>query len=203
MDTQQSKVKLYLETYAEENNVPIIRESERELLLSKAREKNPKRILEIGTAIGYSSLLLALEFPEAEIHTVEIDPSRVEIAMKAHEEAGVSSRITCHVGDASEVVSKLEGPFDFLYLDGPKGQYLKELKEIEPLLTKDAMICADNVLFRGLVRQEGKVPHRYRTLVMKLREYISYVEEKYSTTIYEEGDGLAVSLPRKDSNGKD
>ena len=133
-----------LEAYAEEHSVPIIRKSERKALIEAARKASPARILEVGTAIGYSSLLLLHE----------------------------------------------------LFLDGPKGQYLRELKMLEPLLTAHAVIAADNVLFRGLVMAEGQVPHRYRTLVMRLRDYIRYVNSAYDTIIDEEGDGLAVSVKR-------
>lgn len=191
-------VKAKLLALAERDGVPVIRENERQLLIRAAERIRPRRILEIGTAIGYSSLLLAEAFPEAEIDTLEIDEKRWETAKKAHEEAGVSRRIHCHLGDAAQILPALSGPYDFVYLDGPKGQYLRELLEIEPKLAEKAVIAADNVLFRGLVRQEGPVPHRYRTLVMRLREYIAYTEKHYETVIYEEGDGLAVSVRSED-----
>lgn len=190
------EIKRRLEAYALENGVPIIRRSEREGLLSAASLADPGRILEIGTAIGYSSLLLAEAFPEAEIDTIELDPSRHQMAEEVMKEAGFSERVHCHLGDAGKVLETLFGPYDFVYLDGPKGQYLKELLMIEDKLAEKAVIAADNVLFRGLVRLEGKVPHRYRTLVMRLRDYISYVESSYDTKIYEDGDGLAVSIKK-------
>ena len=185
-----------LEAYAEEHSVPIIRKSERKALIAAARKASPARILEVGTAIGYSSLLLLREFPEAHIDTIEVDEQRDRIAEEAVEKAGVSHRWHGHLGDAARVIPTLEGPYDFVFLDGPKGQYLRELKMLEPLLAGHAVIAADNVLFRGLVMAEGQVPHRYRTLVMRLREYIGYVNSAYDTIIDEEGDGLAVSVKR-------
>ena len=185
-----------LEAYAEEHSVPIIRKSERKALIEAARKASPARILEVGTAIGYSSLLLLHEFPEAHIDTIEVDEQRYRIAEEAVEKAGVSHRWHGHLGDAARVIPTLEGPYDFVFLDGPKGQYLRELKMLEPLLTAHAVIAADNVLFRGLVMAEGQVPHRYRTLVMRLRDYIRYVNSAYDTIIDEEGDGLAVSVKR-------
>ena len=182
-----------LEIEAQRDRVPIIRGPERELLLQAAEKAKPKRILEIGTAIGYSTLLMASHFPEVEIDTLEIDPVRHERAVEVMKKAGYDNRVHCHLGDAGELLSHMEGPYDFLYLDGPKGQYLRQLQAIEPKLSPHAVIAADNVLFRGLVQSEAPVPHRYRTLVMRLREYISYVSEKYDTHIYVEGDGLAVS----------
>ena len=185
-----------LEAYAEEHSVPIIRKSERKALIEAARKASPARIMEVGTAIGYSSLLLLYEFPEVHIDTIEVDEQRYRIAEEAVEKAGVSHRWHGHLGDAARVIPTLEGPYDFVFLDGPKGQYLRELKMLEPLLTAHAVIAADNVLFRGLVMAEGQVPHRYRTLVMRLRDYIRYVNSAYDTIIDGEGDGLAVSVKR-------
>lgn len=199
MDNTIPQILSELEMYAEKNNVPIIRGPERELLLKAASltgPEGPKKILEIGTAIGFSALMMAEKFPEAEIDTLEIDENRHAMAEDGMRRAGVSERVHCHLGDAADILEKLKGPYDFLYLDGPKGQYLRELQEIEPKLSPHAVIAADNVLFRGLVKSKAPVPHRYRTLVMRLREYISYVEEHYDTHIYEEGDGLSVSRPK-------
>lgn len=177
--------------------VPILRESERDALLSACASARPARILEVGTAVGFSALLMALRCPEAEIDTIELDPARHARAVRAMAEAGVSGRVRCHLGDAAAVLPALAGPYDFLYLDGPKGQYLAHLRLAEPLLSPRAVIAADNVLFRGLVRQEGPVPHRYRTIVMRLRAYLAYVKDHYDTVVCTEGDGLAVSRKKE------
>lgn len=193
MDNNLELLKRELEAYASDNGVPILRETERHILLAAAEAAAPRKILEIGTAIGYSALLMGERFPEAEIDTIEVDENRHGLAKKVMERARMAGRIHCHLGDAAQIIPTLKGPYDFVFLDGPKGQYLRELRDIEPLLSHKAVIAADNVLFRGLVRQEGPVPHRYRTLVMRLREYIDYVMEQYETVIHEEGDGMAVS----------
>lgn len=190
--------KTLLEKEAQEENVPILRKEERERFLSLLKETAPKRILEIGTAIGYSALLMGEGMSEAEIDTVEIEIYRQRRAQSVMEELGLANRIHCHLGDATKVIPTLEGPYDFVYLDGPKGQYLKHLQLIEPLLSDGAVIVADNVLFRGLVEDDTHPPHRYRTLVLRLREYLAYVKEHYDTTLYPEGDGLAVSRKKKD-----
>ena len=173
-----------LEREAEEENIPILRRAERKLLLEAAAAADPKRILEVGTAIGYSALFLAEHFPLAEIDTIEIDALRNERAVSVMQAAGFERRVRCHLGDAGEVLPALAGPY---------GQYLRHLKLIEPKLSGNAVIAADNVLFRGLVRSGEPVAHRYRTLVTRLREYLEYVEAHYDTVIHEEGDGLAVS----------
>ncbi len=188
-----------LEAEAAAGGVPIIRAEEREALFRAAAESRPRRILEIGTAIGYSALLLAERFPEAAVDTVELDEKRRARALRAVEKAGAAGRVRCLAGDAAEIIPRLSGPYDFLYLDGPKGQYLAHLRLAEPLLSDRAVIAADNVLFRGLVRAEGPVPHRYRTIVTRLRDYIAYAEAHYDTEIDTAGDGLAVSRRRKDN----
>ncbi len=190
---ETNEVLAFLEKEAEETSVPIIRAAEREILIQAARKVQPRRILEIGTAIGFSAILLAGVCPEAEIDTIEIDEMRHARAEKAVAAAGLSGRIRCRKGDAADIIPTLSAPYDFVYLDGPKGQYLRHLQLVEPLLSSRAVICADNVLFRGLVSGDAIPPHRYRTIVLRLREYISYVSNRYETEIFEEGDGMAVS----------
>ncbi|EFR42654.1 O-methyltransferase [Dialister micraerophilus] len=197
MDKFVSKVMKELEFEAETYNIPIIRESERQLLFKTVYENKPKRILEIGTAIGFSALLMATANDDAIIDTVEKDTKRFERAKKAIEDANMTERINCISGDADKVISELSGNYDFVYLDGPKGQYLNHLKKIEKILSEKAVIVADNVLFKGLVKSVEYPPHRYRTIVVRLREYLEYVNREYSTVIYEEGDGMAISFRNK------
>lgn len=197
MDKFVSKVMKELEFEAETYNIPIIRESERQLLFKTVYENKPKRILEIGTAIGFSALLMATANDDAIIDTVEKDTKRFERAKKAIEDANMTERINCISGDADKVISELSGNYDFVYLDGPKGQYLNHLKKIEKILSEKAVIVADNVLFKGLVKSVEYPPHRYRTIVVRLREYLEYVNREYSTEIYEEGDGMAISFRNK------
>lgn len=197
MDKFVSKVMKELEFEAETYNIPIIRESERQLLFKTVYENKPKRILEIGTAIGFSALLMATANDDAIIDTVEKDTKRFERAKKAIEDANMTERINCISGDADKVISELSGNYDFVYLDGPKGQYLNHLKKIEKILSEKAVIVADNVLFKGLVKSGEYPPHRYRTIVVRLREYLEYVNREYSTVIYEEGDGMAISFRNK------
>lgn len=197
MDKFVSKVMKELEFEAETYNIPIIRESERQLFFKTVYENKPKRILEIGTAIGFSALLMATANDDAIIDTVEKDTKRFERAKKAIEDANMTERINCISGDADNVISELSGNYDFVYLDGPKGQYLNHLKKIEKILSEKAVIVADNVLFKGLVKSVEYPPHRYRTIVVRLREYLEYVNREYSTVIYEEGDGMAISFRNK------
>ena len=139
------QIKKELEEKAAAENIPIIRGTERELLLRAASLVQPRKILEIGTAVGYSALLLAERFPFSETDTIEIDEKRHKTALEVMKRAGLSERVHCHFGDASSLISSLQGPYDFVFLDGPKGQYLKHLQMIEPLLAGKAVIAADNV----------------------------------------------------------
>lgn len=113
-------LKRELEDYAEKRGVPIIRGPERELLLKAAALAEPRRMLEIGTAIGYSALLLAERFPKAQIHTVELDEERYHMAFQVMERAGLTGRVHCMLGDAGQVIPTLRGPMISFSWTGPK-----------------------------------------------------------------------------------
>lgn len=183
--------------YAVLNKVPILRESEVHLFEELIGLYQPSRVLEVGTAIGYSTLLLAKHAaPDAEVVSVELDEKRHSMAQYYINQSKYKDQITLHLGDANEVLTQLEGTFDLVFLDGPKGQYGKQLELIEPHLAPQAVILADNVLFRGYVRGDKEAPHRYKTIVKRLREYLDMVEDKtkFNTTIYSLGDGMSVSI---------
>lgn len=186
-----------MEAYAAEYHVPIINENGRKVFLSVIREVRPHRVLEIGTAIGYSALLLAANgAADAQVTTLELSEERAAlahsfIARSPYEEG----RIEILQGDAGELLTELEGPYDFVFIDAAKGQYVDYFEKVQPLLTADATIVADNVLFRGYVMGKEKAPRRYRTIVKRLRRYIELTSHAagYETEIFERGDGLAVS----------
>lgn len=183
--------------YAILNKVPILRESEVHLFEELIGLYEPSRVLEVGTAIGYSTLLLAKHAAkDAEIVSIELDEQRHNMAKQYIGQSEYKDNITLHLGDANEVLTKLEGTFDLVFLDGPKGQYGKQLELIESHLAPGAVVLADNVLFRGCVRGDKEAPHRYKTIVKRLREYLDMVEDKsiFNTTIYPLGDGMSVSI---------
>lgn len=182
-----------MEKYAVQNKVPIISAAAREILLAEICKKMPQRILEVGTAIGYSTVLMA-GAAEAEIVSLELSPDRLLLAKQYLADAGMLGRVKLLNGDAAELLPKISGPFDFVYLDAAKGQYLDYLTKILPNLTAGAVIVADNVLFRGWVKGEG-CPRRYRTIVGRLRQYIEFTGDSriFATTIYEMADGIAIS----------
>lgn len=193
-----------MEEYGHANHVPIINENGLKVLLDTVRKYKPKRVLEIGTAIGYSALQIAANAAEGvEITTLELSEERARQARSFMEESPYNSQITILTGDAGKLLEEISGSYDFVFIDAAKGQYPDYFRKIQPYLADDAVIAADNVLFRGYVRGGVEAPRRFRTIVKRLREYLSMVENnpEYTTSIYDNGDGLAVSVRRKDSNG--
>lgn len=189
-----------MESYAAAHHVPIINERGRQAFLAVVQEERPRRILEIGTAIGYSTLLLLLHgAADARVTTLELSEERAELARSFWARAGVSDRITLLTGDAGRILTELPGklaaPYDFVFIDAAKGQYVDYFEKIQPLLALHCTVLADNVLFRGYVLGEEKAPRRYRTIVKRLRAYIELVNHTpgFVTEILERGDGLAVT----------
>lgn len=185
-----------MQAYGEANHVPIININGLAVLERAVAAKRPRRVLEIGTAIGYSTLYIAANgAPDVEIVSLELSPERAAVARDFVDRSAYGSRIRIIIGDAGENIQKLTGLFDMVFIDAAKGQYPDYLRKIYPLLTEDALVVADNVLFRGYVRGDVPAPRRFRTIVKRLREYIAMVAENghFKTEIYENGDGLAVS----------
>lgn len=193
-----------MEEYGRSNHVPIINEKGMPVLLEVVRQKKPHRVLEIGTAIGYSALLIANNSAEdVEIDTLELSQERAATARAYIDRSVYKDRIRIHIGDAGENILKLSGRYDFVFIDAAKGQYPDYFRKVYPFLTEDAMVLADNVLFRGYVRGDMECPRRFKTIVKRLREYISLVSDndEFETVIREDGDGLAVSrrLPKENN----
>ena len=185
-----------LEEYAKSNHIPVIKENTRSLVVSLLQTSRPCAVLEIGTAIGYSALLMALHLPlDATITTIEIDDKRAALARTAIANAGLSAEIQVIVGDAAMVLPELAGPFDFVFIDAAKGQYPVYLEKLLGKLADGAYIVADNVLFRGMVHSSASIPRRFRTIVRRLQTYLAAVQEDphFVTTLYEIDDGIAVT----------
>lgn len=188
-----------IETYAEKHSVPIMEKAGIEVLLLLLSMQQPKRILEIGTAIGYSAIRMALKLPKTEIYTIELDDERFEQAKLNIKEMGLHNQIIPLHGDALLLGEELKqkGPFDALFIDATKAKYTKFFQLYEPMLSEQGIIYTDNVLFKGTVardRSELKT-RRQRTLVRKLDEFNKWLFtlEGYDTTIIPVGDGIAVT----------
>ena len=185
-----------MKAYGEANHVPIININGLAVLEKAVADKKPQRVLEIGTAIGYSTLYIAANAAlEVEIVSLELSEERATVARAFVDRSPYGQQIRIITGDAGENIQKLTGSFDMVFIDAAKGQYPDYFRKIYPLLTEDALVVADNVLFRGYVRGDVPAPRRFRTIVKRLREYIAMVTDsgEFQTEIYENGDGLAVS----------
>lgn len=191
-----------MERAAEAEYAPILRATERSRFREIVRRAAPRRILEIGTAIGYSALVaLSESAADTVVVTLEKDPVMVKRAAAFFARSPFAPRIILRQGDARELLPALAPGFDFVFIDAAKGQYPDYWEMIQPLLAAKASVAADNVLFQGMVEGNPWVPHRYRTLVYRLREYLALVRAtpRYRTEIYPEGDGLAVSWRNQDT----
>jgi predicted O-methyltransferase YrrM len=187
-----------MEGYAALHHVPIINERGRQAFLQVVQEAKPHRVLEIGTAIGYSSLLMAQNgAADIDITTLELSDERIKTAQGYIDRSAYADRIHIMGGDAAENLLKLQmtgQKFDFVFIDAAKGQYVDYFHKIQPMLAAKAVILADNVLFRGYVKGDVPTPRRFKTIVKRLREYIELVSQPpYVTEILENGDGLAVT----------
>ena len=164
---------------AKDYGIPIIRTESHKYLEALVKRTQPKRILEIGTAVGYSGITMLKASPEATLLTIEHNPESVKIANKNFAKQGLKNRATVLFGDclvelAKMVASKeFDGYFDFIFLDGPKAQYDMMLNSLVMLLAKNGTFVADNVLFRGYVNGETTAPtRRYKTIIKRLNEFI-------------------------------
>lgn len=187
--------------YAAAADVPIIRAREAAAFSRAIHERNPKVVLELGTAIGYSALFIASAATEAEIYTVELNRNMAEKAKEYFAMADPETRGRIHLleGDAGEFLAcwSRGKKIDVAFLDAAKGQYPDYWRKLQPLLSDGAVVLADDVLYHGYVDGPYKdhVPRRQRTIAKRLREYIQMIttDPSYETEIIREGDGLAIS----------
>lgn len=177
-----------------ENHVPIIMDDSLEVIREIIEKENPKRILEIGTAVGYSASMFAIYAKEAIVDTIELNEERYNEAVVNVENIGLKDRINIHLGNAVEILPTLTNEYDMIFIDANKGKYPIFLQEAIRLSHKGSVIVADNILYKGYVMSDYNL-HKQRTAVRHLREYIkdSTENEKLETKILEVGDGLAIS----------
>ena len=187
--------------YANENHVPIVRPKTLELLIKEVRNSGAKNILEIGTAIGFSGAQMLGVNKESKLTTIEKYEKAYNIAKDNFNRLNLSDRVTQYLGDAKDVLAELvekNEKFDFIFLDGPKGQYLWYLPMLDKLLIGGGIIFADDVLFRGLVQGDAWPEHRTRTLVLNLRKYLQEVQNSpFSSEIIDIEDGVCITRKEK------
>ena len=189
-----------IEREATADYVPIIRKEMQSFLKFLLAMKKPARILEVGTAVGFSAILMAEYDPvPCQITTIENYEKRIPIARENFKRAGKEAQIALLEGDAAEVLKTLEGSYDFIFMDAAKGQYIHFLPEILRLLAKDGVLVSDNVLQDGdVIESRFAVTRRNRTILKRMREYLYTLthSEELVTAVLPVGDGITLSTRR-------
>ena len=190
-----------IEQEALESFVPIIRKETQSFLKVMMLMNKPSRVLEIGTAVGFSAILMSEYLPEgSHITTIENYEKRIPIARNNFKRSGKEDQITLIEGDALEVMKTLEGPYDFIFMDAAKGQYINYMPEAVRLLPEGGILMSDNVLQDGdIIESRFAVERRNRTIHSRMREYLYELKhsEVLETSIIPLGDGVALSIKKK------
>lgn len=190
-----------MEIQAAKEYVPIMDPISINFLMQLIRISKPKRILEIGTAIGYSALRMLEAYPETSIVTIERNDKRYEEALKNIKSKNKEASIEVLYGDAVEMLSELaakDEKFDCIFIDAAKGQYQNFVELTSPMLKSKGLIISDNVLFKGYVIDPENANVRQEALALKVREYNDWLAKHpdYTTSIIPIGDGIAISVKR-------
>lgn len=190
-----------IEREALEAQVPIIRKPMQSLLKFLLAYAKPKQILEVGTAVGFSALLMS-EYGPADCHitTIEKYEKRIPVARENFKMAGAEDRITLMEGDAADILRELEGPYDMIFMDAAKGQYLHFMEDAMRLLAPGGLLISDNVLQDGdIVESRFAVTRRNRTIHARMREYLYELKHNpaLETVILPVGDGVTLSLKKE------
>lgn len=188
-----------LEDFAKENKVPIAQKETAKFLEFIVSMKKPLKILELGTAIGYSAILMyEASGTKSSITTIERDESMIKYARENFERYNLTEKIDIKEGDCLEILERLTEPYDLIFMDAGKGHYNHFLPHCLRLLKDDGIIVADNVLFRGMVACDELVKRRKITIVKRMREYLELVskDKNLITSVIPMGDGIAVTKRR-------
>ena len=200
LETGNTEILDTIEKESIETYVPIIRKEMQTFLKLLLAMEKPARILEVGTAVGFSAILMAEYDPvKAQITTIENYEKRIPIARENFRRAGKESQITLIAGDAAEVLKTLDEPYDFIFMDAAKGQYIHYMPEILRLLKKDGVLVSDNVLQDGdIIESRFIVNRRNRTIHKRMRDYLYELthREDLVTAVLPIGDGITVSTKK-------
>lgn len=193
LDIIEDRDFLDLRSYAKENNVPIMRVETKEFIKTILRIHKPKSILEIGTAIGYSSLIFD-KYTNAEITTIELDNHTADIAQKNFNK--YNANINLINDDARKALNEITQGFDFVFIDANKSHYIEYFEKSASKLNNNGIIIADNVLFKGMVANDDLIDRRMITIVKRLRNFIAYTLDRddFTTSLIPIGDGLTLSM---------
>lgn len=188
-----------IEKEAKRDEVPIIRTQTQTLLRFLMAAHKPKDILEVGCAVGFSTLLMAEYAPDSRIVTIEKYEKRIPVAKENFRRARLEDRITLLEGDAADILAGMEGSFDFIFMDAAKAQYIRFLPDALRLLRKGGLLVSDNVLQDGdVLESRFAVTRRNRTIHARMREYLYAIthHEELETVILPVGDGVSISTKK-------
>ena len=182
--------------------IPVADDETLQFLLLTLQMHVPNRILEIGTAVGLSSVAMLLQCPSARLTTIELEEERYLEAKQNFMDFGVTERVTAHLGDAGEILAMMDGEFDFVFLDGPKAQYEKYLFDLKRMMKTGGLLFADDVLLYGWVSGEEPTPQKRQSIVDKIRSYLDVVtsDKDFITSVLNVGDGVALSVFKPQKN---
>ena len=201
LDTGNTEILDEIEREALDSYVPIVRKEMQSFLKLILSIKRPARILEVGTAVGFSAILMAEYNPvPCEITTIENYEKRIPIAKENFRRAGKEKQITLLEGDAADILKELQEPFDFIFMDAAKGQYIHFMPEILRLLKPEGILVSDNVLQDGdIIESHFIVTRRNRTIYKRMREYLYELthSEELVTSVLPIGDGITVSVKKE------
>lgn len=206
LEPETDPVLLEMEQYAAANYVPIIRKETAAFLQTLIAMQRPLQILEVGTATGYSALCMSKAMgPEGRITTIEKYQKRILLARENFRRAGKENQITLMEGDAAEILPGLAGPYDFIFMDAAKGQYLHFLPQVLRLLAEGGVLVTDNVLQDGTILESRyAIPRRDRTIHARMRDYLYTLKHhpQLTTAVVPIGDGVTVSVKRREEDEK-
>ncbi|MBP3422384.1 MAG: O-methyltransferase [Clostridia bacterium] len=179
-----------------QRDIPVADDETLNFLLLTLAAVKPQRILEIGTAVGLSTVAMLYACPEARLTTMELEEERYLEAKENFAEFAVLDRVNAYLGDAGEILAMMDGEFDFVFLDGPKAQYEKYLFDLKRLMKKGAVLFADDVLLYGWVSGVEPTPQKRHSIVDKIRSYLDTVtkDKDFITSVLDIGDGVALSV---------
>ncbi len=186
-----------LEIYAKENTVPIIQKEVQSFLSMLMKYKTPTSVVELGTAIGYSSILFASLIPEdGKIISLEREKDYYDIAISNIKKAGMEHKIKLILGDAFDTVKTLNGSYDMIFMDANKSMYRYYFDTLFPYLKKGGILVCDNILYKGMVSCDELAPRKQNTIISNIREFLDYIcnHSELETSIIPIGDGVSVSV---------
>lgn len=189
-----------MECYARENDVPIVQPETSKFIETLLMTVKPKKILEVGCAIGYSAIIMANASPDSEITTLEFDENIAEVAKENIKKAGLSHRIKVVYADARDYIPYMDSDdcFDLVFLDGPKAHYINMLDDCMRLLKTGGILMCDNILYKGMTAENSLLIKRKITIVKRLRKLIDELttRDDMETSILTIGDGMTISVKK-------